>query len=109
MESCPRARKGFPRKKNKDLHIRTRHNASLTMIGKSIEKGGTSASPEQADGGLDVRFGEEDREMVTTKDMTGLELKLKELEREKSELDLRRSRVDEDIKALKRTIQLVAR
>jgi hypothetical protein len=79
------------------------------MIGKSIEEGGTSASPEQGDGGLNIRFGDEDREMATIKDMTGLELKLKELEREKSGLDLRRSRVDEDIKALKRTIQLIAR
>jgi len=109
VELCPRARKGFPRKRNRDLHISTRHNASRTMIGELIEQGATPTSPEQADGGFDIRFGDKDREMVTIMDMAGLELKLKELEKEKSELDLRRSLVDDDIKALKRTIQLVAR
>ena len=54
-----------------------------------------------------MNLSNEDREMSATEDISGLELKLKELEREKSNLDLRRSRVDEDIKTLKRAIQLV--
>jgi hypothetical protein len=101
VESCPRATKGFPRKRNRDAHMSTRHNAPSTVIGKIIL--------EQAiDETLGTKLGGEDSEMATTEDMIGLELKLRELEREKIELDLRQSRVDEDIKALKRTIQLVA-
>jgi hypothetical protein len=46
--------------------------------------------------------------MAAVENRRGLEFKLKELEKEKSALDLRRSRVDEDIRALKRSIQLVA-
>lgn len=87
----------------------TRHNTSSTVIGAAIEEGRTSETPEQAmDESLGAKVGGEAREMTATEDMSGLELKLKELEREKLELDFRRSCVDEDIKPLKRTIQLVA-
>jgi hypothetical protein len=110
VESCPRAKKGFPRKRNRDVHMNTHHNASSTIIGATIREGGTSETPEQARNeilGTQLSGGEAG-EMIATEDMSGLYLKLKELEREKRGLDFRRSRVDEDIKALKRTIELVA-
>jgi len=90
--------------------MNTSHNVSSTIVGTTIGEGGTSETPEQArDESLGTQLsGGEAREMIATEDMSGLELKLKELEREKRELDFRRSRVDEDIKALKRTIELVA-
>lgn len=76
---------------------------------KVIGQAGISETPKQA---MDKSFGAkligEAGEMPAIEDMSGLELKLRELEKEKSQLDLRRSRVDEDIKALERTIQLVA-
>jgi hypothetical protein len=76
----------------------TRHNASLAIIDEVIREERTSKPPEQAIGeSLGTKLNSEDREIAATEDMSGLELKLKELEREKSKLDLRRSRVDEDI------------
>jgi hypothetical protein len=87
----------------------TRHNTSSAIIGKVIGEERTSETPEQAIGeSLGTKLSGEDREMAATDDMSGLELKLKGLEKEKSKLDLCRSRVDEDIKALKRAMQLVA-
>jgi len=41
-------------------------------------------------------------------DMSGLKLKMQELEREKSVLDFSRNRVEEDIAALERVMQLIA-
>ncbi len=41
-------------------------------------------------------------------DMSGLKLKMQELKREKSVLDFRRNRVEEDIAALQRAMQLIA-
>jgi hypothetical protein len=74
-----------------------------------MEDGGASESPEQAvDEGLGTQLDCGAGEMAAVENRKGLEFKLKELEKEKSALDLRRSRVDEDIRALKRSIQLVA-
>jgi hypothetical protein len=97
VESCPRVTKGFLRKRNRDAHMSTRYNVPSTVIDKIIL--------EQAiDETLSTKLSGEDSEMVTTEDMIGLELKLRELEREKIKLNLCQSRVDKDIKALKRTI-----
>ncbi|KAF4628842.1 hypothetical protein G7Y89_g9308 [Cudoniella acicularis] len=112
VESCPRARKGFPRKRNRDVHMSTRHNTLSTIIDRVTREGSegrTSEIPEQTiEEILSTKLSGEVGEMATIENISGLELKLVELEKEKSELDLRRSRVDEDIKALRRTIQLVA-
>jgi hypothetical protein len=113
VESCPRATKGFPRKSNRNLHVTTRHHDfSFTTTGGTTEDGSASGSPEQTvDEDLDTQFSGGAGGIVAIEDRSdriGLELKLKELEREKRALDLRRSRVDEDIRALKRSIQLVA-
>jgi hypothetical protein len=110
VESCPRARKGFPRKSNRNLHVTTRHHDfSFATPGGIMEDGGASESPEQAvDEGLGTQLDCGAGEMAAVENRRGLEFKLKELEKEKSALDLRRSRVDEDIRALKRSIQLVA-
>lgn len=110
VESCPRARKGFPRKSNRNLHVTTRHNDfSFATPGGITEDGGASESPEQTvDEGLGTQLNCGTGEMAEVENRRGLEFKLKELEKEKSALDLRRSRVDEDIRALKRSIQLVA-
>ncbi len=83
----------------------THHTASSAGTSRVMGKETASESPEQAMGDiLSTKLSSEDGEMVANEYMSGLELKLKQLEREKSELDIRRNLVGEDIKALKRAL-----
>lgn len=97
---CTRNRRGFARKRNLDSHIASRHTAtSLTaqVDPKSLEsdEGMEDAEENQA-------------EFEELRDVGGLRTKLRELERKKEELATCQLKVDEDIRALKRTIELVA-
>ncbi|KAE9367169.1 hypothetical protein N431DRAFT_418305 [Stipitochalara longipes BDJ] len=107
VESCPRASKGFPRKRNRDAHMTTHHTSSAIM-GNSIDQKRTSESPENEIVETPIYFRGEEEERAAIGDMGGLESKLNELEREKSTLDVRRSRVEDDIAALQRVMQLIA-
>ena len=114
VASCPRAQKGFPRKKNRDLHVSTRH-VSQPTVGSEVSKEGTiPVTPElsERDGSQDATQG---KDQYNVDKIYILRMKLEELEKEKKELaktihelDSRQSRVEEDVRILKRTMQLVA-
>ncbi|KAN0091780.1 hypothetical protein V8E51_017627 [Hyaloscypha variabilis] len=109
VESCPRASKGFPRKRNRDAHLTTHHMSSVSVVGNGTAAGSVSELLEPVAGddlGV-IPCGESEAE-AAIRDMGGLEWKLEELEMEKRRLDLRRSRVGEDIAALQRVMQLIA-
>jgi hypothetical protein len=87
----------------------THHASSLAIIRNGIgtERVSEPLEPVAGDDSA-VMLGGEGRGEASIADMGGLELKLKELEKEKSALDVRRSRVEEDIAALQRVMQLIA-
>ena len=66
--SCPRARKGFSRRANRDLHVSTSHHAPPTNTGTVFEEERSSGSVGQ---GLGECHGE-----VVDDHLTGLKLKL---------------------------------
>jgi hypothetical protein len=114
VTSCPRAQKGFPRKQNRDAHVSTRHVSQPAVGSEVSSEGSISATPE-----LSERLGSQDatqgKDEYTVDKMHVLRVKLEELEKEKKELakaihelNSRQSRVDEDVRILKRTMQLVA-
>ncbi|PVH72580.1 hypothetical protein DL98DRAFT_539072 [Cadophora sp. DSE1049] len=116
VQSCPRSRKGFPRKRNRDAHVSTRHRAGSTVGSEVFRKGSTSATPEGA--GSENLGGKEccdSADVPSIADTSGFRAKLMELEREREELGqemkeltFRQLRKDEDIQALKRAMQLFA-
>ncbi|PMD28955.1 hypothetical protein L207DRAFT_642762 [Hyaloscypha variabilis F] len=109
VESCPRASKGFPRKRNRDAHLTTHHMSSVSVVGNGAAAESVSELLEPVAGDdLGVIPRCEGEAEAAIGDVRGLELKMKELEREKSVLDFRRNRVEEDIAALQRVMQLIA-
>ena len=86
----------------------TRHTSAMPAMetGGSVES--SSESPENPI--VEPQWpelGNEDKKYAVAGDMKDLELKLRELEEEKSAIDLRRSRVEVDIATLQRAMQLI--
>jgi hypothetical protein len=103
ISTCTRNRRGFARKRNLDAHMKTRHKSTSSNIE------GIANSPESIDSqelmDEDQTVGEETGILG---DMSGLRTKLHDLETRKRELATCQAKVEEDIQAIKRTIQLVA-
>lgn len=117
VQLCPRASKGFPRKRNRDVHLNTRHQIQ-SAVGSGVFAGGiASATPESTQSrreSLNSKWQVEGGDGYVTGDVIGLTAKLMQLEKEKEELEgemkelsIRHTRKVEDIQALKRTMQLV--
>jgi hypothetical protein len=108
VESCPRARKGFSRKRNRDGHARTHHQASPSGdIAVESVRGPEPlglASPVVSRVGEGADFGE----VEIPDDISRLRVKLTELERQREELAMRQVLVEGDIQAVKRAMQLVS-
>lgn len=107
---CRRHVKGFSRKRNLDLHIKTCHGFSTEQVVSQetrIEDVFSESLAEEY--GLGMRG---DIESITggtsNIDSISLQAKLQELEKEKKELELCQARVDGDILALKRALQIVS-
>jgi hypothetical protein len=133
LESCPRNREGFARKRNRDSHVKTCRKTSsrqgvidYSPIG-DVED--FSKYPESSVGEVEMN----DDQVVSGRnggvgEMDSLRSKLQELEtrkrelavsqarveedvqaklREKRELTVSQARVEEDIQAVKRTMQLL--
>jgi hypothetical protein len=103
ISTCTRNRRGFARKRNLDAHIKTRHRSTSSNVE------GIANSPESIDS---QELMDEDQtvaeETGVLGDMSGLRTKLHDLETRKRELAACQAKVEEDIQAIKRTIQLVA-
>ena len=87
----------------------TRHNTHSGVRSEIFGEGSASETPEPSRS--ESFAGKEDHDdggMPSIEDIGGLRAKLIELEREKRDLCLCQSRVDEDIQAVKRTMQLVS-
>ena len=87
--------------------MRTRHSTSSTMNNEAIAQTGAPETPEQARDESSGAALLDETEKPVIWNLGGLDLKLRELGKEKSQLDMRRNRIDEDIQALKRAMQLV--
>ena len=86
----------------------TRHT-SKPVIGNGTSEESTFGSPENVIGETPgASCGSEGGNEAATADMRDLESKLRELEKEKSAIDLHRNRVEMDIAALQRVMQLIA-
>ncbi|KAG4436020.1 hypothetical protein IFR05_008497 [Cadophora sp. M221] len=119
IPSCRRHVKGFARKRNLDLHVKTCHRVLIGQggSGETVAEDGISESSKMVEE-EDEGEGEEEEEMssgvgserreCSIVESTSLQVKLQELEAEKRELEMRQSRVDEDILALKRVLQIVS-
>jgi hypothetical protein len=113
LESCPRNRQGFARKKNRDLHVKTCHKTSswqgandCSLVGDAED---FSKYPESSVGEVEMNdIQVENERSGGVGEMDGLRAKLRELEMRKRELAVSQARVDEDIQAVKRTMQLVS-
>jgi len=103
ISTCTRNRRGFSRKRNLDAHMKTRHKST----GSNTE--GIANSPESIDS---QELMDEDQTVAEATgvlgEMSGLRTKLRDLETRKRELATCQAKVEEDIQAIKRTIQLVA-
>ena len=98
--SCIRHRRGFARKRNLDAHFASRHNSTSSTV-LAVSK-----FPESEN--LSEGMEEETAEVESVSERRGLNAKLRELEMRKEELTASQMKVDEDIPALKRTMELVA-
>lgn len=108
--ACRRYLKGFPRKRNLNLHIKTCHQVSIDQsVSRQDEKETESSESVEKEDRLKIGG---DIESFTCGDsnteLTRLRSKLPELEKEKKELELCQARVERDILALKRAIQIVS-
>jgi len=103
ISTCTRNRRGFARKRNLDAHIKTRHRSTASNIEGVVNSPESVESQDLMD--EDRTVAEETRVLG---DMSGLRTKLHDLETRKRELAACQAKVEEDIQAIKRTIQLVA-
>ena len=96
----------FPERRTE---MATHHTSTMPAIGNGITDENTSESSENAKFAIQREIlGSEAGKDAVAGDMKDLELKLRELEEEKNAIDLRRSRVEVDIAALQRVMQLIA-
>ncbi|PVH80588.1 hypothetical protein DL98DRAFT_515243 [Cadophora sp. DSE1049] len=112
ISSCRRHVKGFARKRNLDLHVKTCHQQGASK--EASAENGFSTSSKLVEGNM----GEQGQgigsvntpETVRRSSMESgcLQAKLLELEKEKRELELCQARVEGDILALKRALQIVS-
>jgi hypothetical protein len=89
---CRRHVKGFSRKRNRDLHLKTCRKAPNAGLGGE---------------GSVALVVKEEKEMASLVERNGLLVKLHEREEEQRGLALRQAEIEEDIRVLKRAIQLV--
>jgi hypothetical protein len=111
VPSCPRYRRGFGRKRNLDLHMLSKHGTGGSIAAGAVanmEAGINSESPEPFETGAGGDGDLEEGVLVTSGGMENLRVTLKELEAKKTELMENQAKVDADIEAVKRTMQLVA-
>lgn len=116
ISSCKKHVKGFARKRNLDLHVKTCHPvlAGRGGLRETLAEDGFSESSKMV-GDEEVGEGEEEMRSEalpeshkrSSVESTSLHVKLRELEVEKRELEICQSRVDEDILALKRVLRIV--
>jgi hypothetical protein len=117
IQSCPRAVKGFLRKKNRDVHVSNRHQ-TRSAVGSGVFEGpSASPAPEQTESGSDRLSSNdlvEDGPGNVIGDVAWVRVKLMQLEKESGELGEeikelsdRKARKDEYIQAFKKTMQLV--
>jgi hypothetical protein len=106
VSSCPRHKRGFARKSNLELHITARHQKAEGSVNVIFDKNSESPRSFETDdiedlqvfGGVPKASGHMDR----------LNMKLQELETRKKELHESQAKVDADILAIKRTMQLMS-
>lgn len=103
VSSCPRHKRGFGRKRNLELHIVARHQeAERSMNNKNSEPPKSIENDDSED--LEAFSGV----AKASEHMDRLKTKLQELETRKKELVESQAKVDGDIQAVKRTMQLVS-
>ncbi|KAK0106992.1 hypothetical protein ONS95_003707 [Cadophora gregata] len=112
VSSCRRHVKAFARKRNLDWHLKTCHQQGDSK--ESSVENGLSPSSNSTNGDIVVKG--QEIGIVTTPETArrssmeseDLQVKLLELEKEKRELEMGQARVEEDILALKRALQIVS-
>ena len=118
VPNCPRHIKGFGRKANLDLHVQSRHRSVRTVVADGIANGAVEMNSESPEPFEDGAVDDEEAGngvMKVSGNMDSLMAKLQESEAEKKELEAKRkelaeseAKVDADIQAIKRTMQLVS-
>jgi hypothetical protein len=86
LSIVPRSKKGFPRKRNKDVHVSTRHRAEITAGSEILGQGSASEISNLARSesmGLRGKEVNDGGDVAFVGDIGGLRSKLMELEREK--------------------------
>jgi hypothetical protein len=105
---CRRHVKGFSRKRNRDLHLKTCRKAPNAGLGGEGSVALVVKSPRSPDSNQSESIvDEEEKEMASLVERNGLLVKLHEREEEQRGLALRQAEIEEDIRVLKRAIQLV--
>ncbi|KAF4630156.1 hypothetical protein G7Y89_g7987 [Cudoniella acicularis] len=116
VRRCPRSTRGFGRKRNLDLHFLSRHAAAVASVAARTERtmsgvvgmNSDSMEPVGHEAASEMGMGEvSEGGLVAPGDMERLRVALRELEARKIELAESQAKVDADIEALKRTMQLV--
>jgi hypothetical protein len=92
------------------MHVKSRHRASSHQGTPQAARDNINdvpASPESSESRKGIEIDQDERAGAFG-ELDGLEMKLRELETLKKELVKRQSRVNEDIQAVERTMQLVS-
>jgi hypothetical protein len=105
VSSCPRHKRGFPRKRNLESHIVARHQKVERSVNAIFDK--NSESPKSIENDDNEDFQAFGGVVKASGHMDRLKTKLQELETRKKELVESQAKVDADIQAVQRTMQLV--